>query len=103
MNANGVSKLAGAYSRNGATLARTVFETPRTAEYFDVRELQAQTGQPVRQFFTVVLKELVDNGIDSAEQKGVPPEIHIGVRRLRKSARLYIGDNGSGIDRCSGL
>jgi hypothetical protein len=27
-------------------LARTTFESPRAGEYFDARELQAQTGQP---------------------------------------------------------
>src|SRR5262249_23075912 len=86
-------------SNNGAaTLDRTVFETPRTAEYFDPRELQAQTGQPISQFFSVVLKELVDNGLDAAEQKGVAPEIHIGVTERGTSVRLYIRDNGAGID-----
>jgi hypothetical protein len=86
-------------SKNAAaTLSRTVFETPRTAEYFDPRELQAQTGQPISQFFSVVLKELVDNGLDAAEQNGVQPEIRIGVVERRSSVRLYIGDNGAGID-----
>jgi len=54
-------------------MERTIFETPRAAEYFDARELQAQTGQPRYEFATVVLKELVDNALDAAETAGVAP------------------------------
>lgn len=97
-NGHAVKKITtSGHPRNGATLERTVFETPRTAEYFDAEELRVQTGQPVRQFFSVILKELVDNGIDAAEQKGVMPEIHIGVMEGWRSVRLYIRDNGNGI------
>ena len=45
-------------------LNRTVFSFSRALEYFDAEELQAQTGQPVYNFYSVVLKELVDNALD---------------------------------------
>ena len=37
-------------------LERSVFETSRDAEYVDLRELQAQTGQAREQFASVILK-----------------------------------------------
>ena len=63
----------------GAKLNRTIFETSRAAEYFSIRELQMQTGQPLKNFAEVVLKELGDNGLDSAETAGVPPELDISI------------------------
>jgi hypothetical protein len=55
-------------------LKRTTFETSRAGEYFDARELQAQTGQPLQNFAAVALKELVDNA-------GLPhhssPRVHL--------------------------
>jgi DNA topoisomerase VI subunit B len=41
----------------------------------------------------VILKELVDNGIDAAETEGVPPVITIAVA----GNRIIITDNGPGI------
>src|SRR5215217_7237345 len=78
-------------------LERTTFETSRAAEYFDARELQAQTGQPVRNFATVALKELVDNALDACETAGVVPEIGIEVEEADELTRLSISDNGPGI------
>ena len=48
-------------------LERTIFETSRAAEYFEAKELQAQTGQPIEMFPTVVLKELVDNALSTLD------------------------------------
>ena len=39
-----------------APLERTIFEVSRAEEYFNARELQAQTGQPVEWFAAVALK-----------------------------------------------
>jgi hypothetical protein len=78
-------------------LERTIFEESRTREYFDVRELQTMTGQPARQFAAVVLKELVDNGLDAAEKARVTPEIRIRVRQFRGSLHITVQDNGAGI------
>jgi DNA topoisomerase VI subunit B len=50
---------------------RTHFSVSRAAEYFDVKELQAQTGQPVSAFGEVVLKELLDNSLDACESAGI--------------------------------
>jgi DNA topoisomerase VI subunit B len=58
---------------------RTLFETPRASEYFNVADLQALTGQPVTGFAAVGLKELVDNAIDACEAAGVAPQIGIFV------------------------
>src|SRR3954464_3071939 len=78
-------------------MERTIFETPRAAEYFDAHELQAQTGQPRNEFATVVLKELVDNALDAAETAGVAPEVNIEVSAGGGLINIAIADNGSGI------
>ena len=49
-----------------AQLERTTFEISRAAEYFDAKELEAQTGQPRDRFAAAVLKELTDNALDAA-------------------------------------
>lgn len=81
----------------GAQLERTIFETSRAREYFDRAELQAQTGQPAYNFATVVLKELVDNGLDAAETVGRAPAITIEVAERTGALRLSVQDNGAGI------
>jgi hypothetical protein len=43
------------------SVTRTVFATPRAAEFLEVDALQRQTGQPQSAFGRVVLKELIDN------------------------------------------
>jgi len=78
-------------------MERTIFETPRAAEYFDARELQAQTGQPRSEFATVVLKELLDNALDAAETAGVAPEVNIEVSAGGDSINITVADNGFGI------
>ncbi len=78
-------------------LERTTFETSRAAEYFDARELQAQTGQPTSNFAAVVLKELADNALDACEAAGVAPEVSIEVQYEGDLIRLAILDNGPGI------
>src|SRR5215212_5545582 len=78
-------------------LKRTTFETSRAAEYFDARELQAQTGQPASNFATVALKELMDNALDACETAGVAPEVDIEVREEEGLIRLSVSDNGPGI------
>jgi len=78
-------------------LKRITFETSRAAEYFDARELQAQTGQPASNFATVALKELMDNALDACETAGVAPEAGIEAREVEGLIRLSVSDNGSGI------
>ncbi len=76
---------------------RTHFSVSRAAEYFDVRELQAQTGQPVSAFGEVVLKELLDNSLDACESAGIDPEISIGIAVSEQRIRTAVSDNGNGI------
>ena len=83
-------------------LDRTTFETTRAAEYFDARELQAQTGQPRSKFAAVALKELLTEGVagqplDACETAGVAPQIAIEVRQEGKLIRLSVSDSGPGI------
>jgi Histidine kinase-, DNA gyrase B-, and HSP90-like ATPase len=79
------------------TLERTTFETSRAAEYFSVRELQAQTGQPRERFAAVVLKELLDNGIDAAEAAGIAPLISVEILDDDGLIGIRVEDNGPGI------
>jgi hypothetical protein len=76
---------------------RETFSVSRASEYFDARELQAQTGQPRHRFAAVALKELVDNALDAAETAGVAPEIEIAVQHRAESLVISVRDNGSGI------
>ncbi len=82
---------------SSAQLGRTVFEVSRSEEYFNARELQAQTGQPVERFATVVLKELVDNALDACETAGVAPAITLGVAEDAGRLHLTVDDNGAGL------
>lgn len=82
---------------NTINLDRIHFNISRAAEYFDVKELQAQTGQPVNAFGEVVLKELIDNALDACESVGIDPIIHIGIAIVDNRMRIAVGDNGNGI------
>src|SRR5688572_30039295 len=78
-------------------LERTTFETSRAAEYFNVRELQAQTGQPRERFAAVALKELVDNALDACETAGIAPSIVIEITMEPGLVRITVEDHGAGI------
>jgi hypothetical protein len=79
------------------TLERSTFETSRAAEYFNVKELQAQTGQPRERFATVALKEIIDNSIDAAESVGIAPLIDIEITGQDGLLCIAVEDNGPGI------
>lgn len=78
-------------------LERVTAEISRAAEYFSVKELQAQTGQPAQRFAAVVLKELIDNALDAAESANTAPEISIDVSRKSDIYKVIVADNGPGI------
>jgi DNA topoisomerase VI subunit B len=80
-----------------AVLNRTTFETSRDSEYYELRGLQAQTGQPAEMFAAVAFKELVDNALDACETLGVAPRIVIDLREQEDRLTLSVHDNGSGI------
>jgi DNA topoisomerase VI subunit B len=84
-------------SRQRPTVKRTVFATPRAAEFLELRALQAQTGQPVEAFGHVVVKELLDNALDGAETAGRAPNIDITTRTDDGITFVTVTDNGAGI------
>ncbi len=76
---------------------RTVFSTPRSGEFLELRALQAQTGQHSEAFGHVVVKELLDNALDAAESAGRAPVIQITVRTDDEVTFVTVSDNGAGI------
>ena len=75
------------------TLKRQTFRTPRLLDFGSERELVKQIGHPVDKWPLVVLKELIDNAIDAAEEVGTPPVIRVEVNKTE----VIIADNGPGI------
>src|SRR5262249_34566319 len=57
------------------------------------RELTKQIGHSSDQWPLVILKELVDNAIDAAEEAGIAPAVQIEVA----DGTITITDNGPGI------
>jgi hypothetical protein len=78
-------------------LERSLFVQSRDREYFEANELATMTGQPVHRFADVIVKEVVDNGLDAAEEAGVVPKIVVQVWRRHHDLILSIKDNGGGI------
>jgi len=74
-------------------LNRAVFVTSRELEYFTEKELTLQTGHEPERWPEVILKELVDNGLDACEGAGIAPEIII---TLAPDA-ITVTDNGPGL------
>jgi DNA topoisomerase VI subunit B len=78
---------------------RSVFSTPRSAEFLEKRALQSQTGQDADRFGHVVVKELLDNALDAAESNNRAPEIGITLT-TDQDARVEavtVTDNGPGL------
>jgi DNA topoisomerase VI subunit B len=75
------------------TAAREVFTTSRLAEFCTQRELEKQTGHSADDWPVYVVKELLDNALDAAEEAGIAPEIEIEIG----ADRITISDNGPGI------
>jgi hypothetical protein len=93
------NRLRGNDVSEAAALSRTTLQWRRDSEYFDRRELEAQTGQPSRCFTDVLIKELADNALDAAEAEHVTPELRLRTRLGRRGRlrRICIMDNGVGI------
>ena len=81
------------------TVERTVFSTPRSGEFLELRALQAQTGQPAEAFGHVVVKELLDNALDAAETANRAPVVDIATRtdKYNEITFVTVSDNGAGI------
>jgi DNA topoisomerase VI subunit B len=78
----------------GPKLTRVAFRVSRLMEFCTKRELQNQTGHPVDDWPLVVLKEVMDNALDAAEESEVAPVISIAVT----TGSITIQDNGGGIE-----
>ena len=66
---------------SAVALNRTTFRTSRLLEFAPEKELIAQTGHEPDAWPVVILKELVDNAVDAAEEAGTPPVITVTVDR----------------------
>jgi DNA topoisomerase VI subunit B len=78
-----------------ASLHREAFRTSRLLEFCNRKELIAQTGHHAEEWPLVILKELVDNAIDIAEEAAIAPEITIQVST--ETSEITVADNGPGI------
>jgi DNA topoisomerase VI subunit B len=76
-----------------ATLERTTFRTSRLLEFCSRKELVAQTGTEPAAWPLMIIKELVDNGLDACEEAGIAPVIRVTVAR----GKIRVRDNGPGI------
>ena len=76
-----------------AMLERATLRTSRLLDFASEKELVAQTGHPVSAWPLVILKELIDNGIDACEEAGIAPVISVTV----DDAGITVEDNGPGI------
>jgi hypothetical protein len=83
-------------SPNGApaaTLNRVTFRTSREMDFFSERELVTQTGHPVDEWPLVIVKELLDNSLDAAEEADVAPVIEV----VADPCGISVRDNGPGL------
>ncbi len=78
---------------NTAQLQRTTFKTSRSLDFFSQKELVAQTGHHVSDWPLVILKELLDNALDAAEEAGIAPVIVVTV----DENGIQVEDNGPGL------
>lgn len=74
-------------------LTRTTFRTSRLLDFCSRKELVAQTGHREELWPLVVLKELVDNGLDACEDAGIAPVLDVVV----DDRGITVSDNGPGI------
>jgi DNA topoisomerase VI subunit B len=74
-------------------LARETFKTSRLLDFCSARELSKQIGHGVEQWPLVIVKELIDNALDAAEEADIAPVIQIEVA----DGAISITDNGPGI------
>ena len=77
----------------GQLLQRATFCTSRLLDFFTVKELTAQTGHNSADWPLVILKELLDNALDAAEEANVSPVITVTV----DERGIEVADNGPGL------
>src|SRR6476659_5209408 len=76
-----------------AVLERTTLRTSRLLDFASEKELIAQIGHAKDAWPVVILKELVDNAIDAAEEAGIAPVIAVTV----DARGITVEDNGPGL------
>jgi DNA topoisomerase VI subunit B len=76
-----------------AILERATFRTSRLLDFASEKELTAQIGHSRDAWPVVIGKELLDNGIDGAEEAGSAPVITVTVDHTG----ISVEDNGPGI------
>jgi len=74
-------------------LQRETFRTSRLLDFCSERELVKQVGHAVDHWPLVILKELVDNALDAAEEANIAPTIAIEVA----DGKIIVSDNGPGL------
>jgi DNA topoisomerase VI subunit B len=77
-------------------VARKTFLIPRASEFVSKDELAKLIGHAAEDWLEVVLKEVVDNACDDAEEHGVPPVVEVAVDT--DAWTITIADRGSGVD-----
>jgi DNA topoisomerase VI subunit B len=75
------------------TLVRKTFSVSRLAEFASQSELIKQTGHDVEDWPLVIAKEVIDNGLDEAEEAETAPAIEVVV----DTNSIAVADNGRGI------
>jgi len=78
---------------NQPQLQRATFSTSRLMDFFSQKELTAQTGHHVNDWPTVIIKELIDNGLDACEDAGIAPVLQVTF----DSNGISVFDNGPGL------
>jgi DNA topoisomerase VI subunit B len=81
--------------RQGHVLQRVTFSSSRLLDFFSRKELIAQSGHEPEVWPVMAMKELVDNSIDSCEDKVIVPEIRVQV----DGQGIAVADNGPGIPK----
>jgi DNA topoisomerase VI subunit B len=76
---------------------RRIFSEPQAAQYFYTERLEKMTGRKAADWHRVVVKELVDNGLDAAESAGRVPVVEVAMYVDPSLIRLSVQDNGVGI------
>jgi DNA topoisomerase VI subunit B len=76
-------------------LARKTFAISRLSEFVTEAELTKQIGHGVADWAEVVVKEVIDNAIDEAEEAGLTPKVEVEVDT--KSRTITVVDRGRGI------
>jgi DNA topoisomerase VI subunit B len=87
------SNAKGPRKKGTSQLERTTFRTSRLLDFCNRKELIAQTGHQPDAWSLVLLKELLDNSLDAAEDAGIPPVVTVTVNEHG----ITLEDNGPGI------